>query len=116
MNYKICIVATKEVASLFSAIWADKRIVESSEEAISILFELKKERSISWDESSQLKYWIIFVLEEYIANVSNDDYKKLSSWALPAIISIPSHKWSSWYWEMKLRKIVEKAVWSDIFW
>ena len=105
MNYKICIVATKEVASLFSAIWADKRIVESCESALSALFELKKERQNSWDENSALKYWIIFVLEEYIMNISNDDYKKLSSWALPAIISIPSHKWSSGYWEIKIRKI-----------
>ena len=115
MKYKICIVAKKEIASLFSAIWADKKIVNSAEDAINTLFELKKERQIKWNDNSPLKYWIIFVLEEFLLKASDDDSKKLSSWALPAIISIPSHKWSSWYWDLKIKKIVEKAVWSDIF-
>lgn len=115
MKYKICIVATKEIASLFSAIWADQRIVDK-DTALNTLFELKKERRTPWDENSALKYWIIFVLEDYLLKISPDDYKKLSSWALPAIISIPSHKWSSGYWDIKIKQIVEKAVWSDIFW
>lgn len=116
MNYKIWIVATKEIGSLFSTIWAVSHNVENWEEAIDAILKLKKERQIDWDDSSPLKYWIIFVLEEYLINVSNEEYKKISSWALPAVISIPSHKWSSWYWNLKIKKIVEKAVWSDIFW
>ena len=116
MSYKIWIVATKEVSSLFKVIWAEINEVNSKDEAIKKLLKLKKERQIEWDDSSPLKYWIIFTTEDFLLDVSKDDYNRLTSWALPAVIAIPSHKWSTWYWEEKIRKIVEQAVWSDIFW
>ena len=115
MEYKIWIVAPKEICSLFSAIWAIPSTVNSYEQAVESLMKLKSERKDPSDENSPLKYWIIFVLESYLVTMPAEDYKKLSSWALPAIISIPSHEWSSWYWEQKIRKIVEQAVGTDIF-
>ena len=116
MKYKIWIVASKEISSLFSVLGAEARVVNDKESALKEILEMKKEKQNQDDTNSPLKYWIIFVLEDYLMDISNDDYKKISSWALPAVIAIPSHKWSTWYWERKIRSIVEKAVWSDIFW
>lgn len=79
------------------------------------LFRLKNEKQNEEDENSGKKYAIIFILEEFLKEVSEEDYQKLSSGALPAIIPLPSHKGSTGFGESKIRKIVEKAVGSDIF-
>jgi len=116
MKYKIAVVGSKEVWSLFSAIWAESVIVNSEEKAFDELMKLKKERQEEWNEESPLKYAIIFVIEDLLLNISDENYTKLAQWALPSIISIPSSKWPSWYWNKKIGRIVEKAIWSDIFW
>ena len=103
------------VGAWFAAIGCDVENVFNKEEAKEVLFALKKAKQDDSQENSKQKYAIIFILEEFIKDISDDDYKKLSSWALPAIIPLPSHKGSTGYGEMKIRKIVEKAIGSDIF-
>lgn len=116
MKYKIAVVGSKEIWSLFSAIWAESIVINSKEEAFWELMKLKKERQDKNDEESPLKYAIILVVEDLLLDISDEDYLKLSQWSLPSIISIPSSKWPSWYWNAKIKRIVEKATWSDIFW
>jgi len=115
MSYKIAIVGTKEITTGFTSVGFDAKNVINAEEALESLFAMKKERQDINNEDSPLKYAIIFVLEDFLKSVSEDDYKKLSSGALPAIIPIPSHKGASGFGETKIRRIVEKAVGSDIF-
>lgn len=112
MNYKIAIVGQKEVTAGFSILGFDEYRVENSSEASELLFELKKKNA---DENTQEKYAIIFVIEDFLKEIPLDDYKKLSSGALPAIIPLPSHTGSTGFGETKIRRIVEKAVGSDIF-
>ncbi len=115
MSYKIAIIGTKMITAGFSALGCDVKNVSNKEEAKNILFELKRAKQDEDNEESPGKYAIIFVLEEFIKDISQDDYKKLSSGALPAIIPIPSHKGATGFGETKIRRIVEKAVGSDIF-
>ena len=115
MSYKIAIVGTRGVTSGFAAIGFEAFNVQSSEEATEVLFRLKKERQDETNPESPLKYAIVFVLEDYLKEVAEDDYAKLSKGALPAILPIPSHTGSTGFGETKIRRIVEKAVGSDIF-
>lgn len=114
-NYKIAIVGSKEVTAVFSSLGFEVKNATTTQEATEVLYELKKARQDENDESSPNKYAVIFVLEEFIKDINVDDYKKLSSGALPAIIPIPSHKGATGFGETKIRRIVEKAVGSDIF-
>jgi V/A-type H+-transporting ATPase subunit F len=115
MGYKIAIVGTQEITAGFSVLGFDAFNVLQKEEAKDLLFSLKNKKQEEGKEDSPLSYAIIFVIEEYIKDIPLDDYKKLSSGALPAIIPIPSHTGSTGFGETKIRRIVEKAVGSDIF-
>jgi V/A-type H+/Na+-transporting ATPase subunit F len=114
-NYKIAVVGTKMITAGFATLGCEVKNANSALEAKELLFELKKEKQIAGDEESPQKYAIIFVLEDFIKDISVEDYSKISSGALPAIIPIPSHKGSTGFGETKIRRIVEQAVGSDIF-
>ncbi|PCI24495.1 hypothetical protein COB57_04830 [Candidatus Peregrinibacteria bacterium] len=115
MKYKLAIVGTREITVPFMALGFDAKVVQTSEQALEVLFQLKKEKQDAGVENSPNKYAIIFVLEDFMKDIAIDDYKKLSSGALPAIIPIPSQKGASGFGETKIRRIVERAVGSDIF-
>lgn len=103
--YKVWIIGSKEVSSLFSAIWAEEIKISENETLFRQLLAIKKER----------KYAIIFITEDLMKKFSDEENSRLASWELPAIISIPSVNWTSWLWNRKIKKIVEKAIWADIF-
>ena len=50
----------------------------------------------------------------FAGGISAEDEKKLSRGALPAIIPLPSHQGSSGYGLARLKRIVERAIGSDI--
>ena len=115
MNYNIAIVGTKGVTAGFAAIGFCAFNVQTKKEAQTLLFDLKKEKQDPKNDDSPPKYAIIFVLEEYLKEIPGDEYAKLSQGALPAIIPIPSVQGACGFGETKIRRIVEKAVGSDIF-
>jgi len=113
MNYKIAIIGAREAILGFKALGLEPVFVNKSSEAVESLYNLKKER-VEIDGESRNKYAIIFIMEDLMSEVTDDDYKKLSADALPAIIPLPSHLGSSGYGLKKLKTIVEKAVGMDI--
>lgn len=115
MSYKIAIVGTKETIAGFMALGFETRNAHTAEEARNVLFELRKARQNPYDDKSPLLYAIIFVFEEFLEALSADDYKKICSGALPAVIPLPSHKGPTGFSEVKIRRIVEKAIGVDIF-
>ncbi len=115
MKYKIAIVGKKEEIIGFSAVGVQIFPTKDVEHAISTLFDIKKARQDNNDENSPPLYAIAFVMEDIMKEVSEDDLKKLTAGALPAIISLPGHKGASGFGETKIRSIVEKAVGTDIF-
>lgn len=112
MQYLIAIVGPKEEVLGFKGLGLTIFDVETQAEAEETLFELKKK---TMTEGSTEKYAIVFVLETFIQKIDRDKYQKLSSGAFPAIIPIPGHKGKTGFGLTKIRRIVEKAIGSDIF-
>lgn len=110
MKYSIAIVGNKETILGFKALGLETHDANSAEEAAKTLFELKAKKV---DENPA--YAIIFVTEELAMGIPKEDYKKLSSEALPAIIPIPGSKGTTGYGIQRIGKMVEQAVGSDIF-
>lgn len=113
MKYKIAIVGSREAVAGFSLLGVDIVPVDSTAEAVEQLMRLKKETRTEGGRDIQT-YAIVFITEDLAGGISPDDEKKLARGALPAIIPLPSHQGSSGYGLTRLKRIVERAVGSDI--
>lgn len=113
-NYKIAIVGPKEAVEGFALLGVDIVPAYSSQEAVAALLELKRKTQIDEHGRERNAYGILFVLEDLAAGISPEDERKLSKGALPAIVALPSHRGSTGYAAERLRKLVERAVGSNI--
>lgn len=113
-NYRIAIVGPKEAIAGFALLGVDIVPAYTSSEAAEALFKLK--RTMATDDSGRETnaYGIVFLTEDLAGGISPDDEKKLSRGALPAIIPLPSHQGVSGYGLQRLKRIVERAIGSDI--
>lgn len=112
-QYQMAIIGPRETILGFKALGIEPVYANEPKVALELLFNLKKER-IEFEGDLKHKYAIIFLMEEMAKVITDDDYKKLSSDALPAIIPLPSHLGTTGYGLKKLKTIVEKAVGMDI--
>jgi len=108
-SYKIAVVGTKEVCMAFTLLGVDAVPTDSADGAIEELFRMKKET-----ETGEQGYAAIFITEDLAESISPDDEKKLAKGALPAIIPLPTHRGSTGYGLARIKRIVERAVGSDI--
>ncbi len=115
MKYSIAIVGPKEEILGFAAIGVHTFSADTTEKACDVLFQLKKDMLADGSQESGKKFAIIFVIESVFRDIPQEDYDKLSTGALPAIISLPGNRGSTGFGNEKIRRIVEKAVGSDIF-
>ena len=113
-NYRIAIVGSRQSVQGFSLLGADIVPAESTEKAIAELYRLKKVMNKDEKGIERQTYAIIFVTEDLASGIPAEDEKKLARGALPAIIPLPSHRGSSGYGLARLKRIVERAVGSDI--
>lgn len=113
MTYKIAIVGTREAVAGFSLLGMDIVSVATPAEAVEALFTLKR---ATYEEKGVVRntYGIVFVTEDLLTNLTPEDERKLAKGALPAIVPLPSHKGSSGAGLARLRRIVERAIGSDI--
>lgn len=114
MKHRIAIVGTHEAVSGFSLLGIDVVPVVDAKEATTALFDLKKTMSRDEQGIERNTYAIVFISENLMTDLSPDDEKRLSRGALPAIIPLPSHMGSTGYGQDRLRRIVERAIGSDI--
>lgn len=114
MKYQIAIVGSRDAVAGFSLLGIDIVPVESTAEAVEELLRLKRERRKDERGVEVQTYAIVFITEDLASGISADDEKKLARGALPAIIPLPSHLGSTGYGIARLRRIVERAVGSDI--
>lgn len=112
-SYKMAIIGPRETILGFKALGIETVYISEPKLAVEALFSLKREK-VEVEGESLNKYAILFILEELACEITPDDYKKLSSDALPAIIPLPSHLGTTGYGLKKLKTIVEKAVGMDI--
>ena len=118
MNYKIAIIGAREAIEGFSLLGVTTVAASTTEEAVEKIKEMKRKsgKTDVPNPQSQIPnpYAIIFVTEDLAQAFSPDDEKYFAKDPLPAIIPLPSHLGPSDYSTLRLRRIVERAVGSDI--
>lgn len=112
MKYAVAIVGSKEEIMGFGAVGVQTHEVETDAEGGELLLDLKKQA-----EKGELEtpLAVVFVMERIIKSMDKESYERLSEGALPAFIPLPGSEGSSGFGNEKIRRIVEKAVGSDIF-
>ncbi len=115
MKFGIAIIGRREEILGFSAVGLTIFPAETGEVAREILFDLKRALTDETHTIGTPKFAIVFVMEEFIRSLTQEELTKLSAGALPSIISLPGNSGSTGYGNEKIRRIVEKAVGSDIF-
>ncbi|PIP65006.1 V-type ATP synthase subunit F [Candidatus Peregrinibacteria bacterium CG22_combo_CG10-13_8_21_14_all_49_11] len=113
-SYRIAIVGSPEAVSGFALLGVQVIAVSDAQSARTELFRLKKEMTTSVDGLERNVYAIVFVTEDLMTAVTPDDEKLLVKGALPAIIPLPSHRGSSGYGLARLKRLVERAVGSNV--
>ncbi len=112
-SYRSVIVGTKDVVAGFALLGVDVVAVQNGAEAVQQLFKLKKAMRVE-DGRERHVYAVVFVSEDLLSQLTPDDERRLARGALPAIIPLPSHHASTGYGLHRLKRIVERAVGSDI--
>jgi V/A-type H+-transporting ATPase subunit F len=114
VKHRIAIVGSREAVGGFALLGIDIVPVRSTTEAVEELYRLKKTTQPDDHGIERPLYAIVFLTEDLASGIHPDDEKKLARGALPAIIPIPSHEGASGYGPARLKRIVERAVGSDI--
>ena len=111
-HHKIAVIGPKDEILGFSALVVEAHSALNKEQVLQKLKELHKAKLS--EGSDKPLYAIIFILEDLAMQIPEDEYKKLSASALPAIIPIPGPKGTTGFGLQRISKIVEQAVGSDI--
>jgi V/A-type H+/Na+-transporting ATPase subunit F len=114
MNYRIAIVGPKEAVAGFALLGVHVVPANTPHEAVDALFKLKKTTMTDDQGRERSAYGIVFISEDLATGISSEDEKKLARGALPAIIPLPSHRAATGYGLARLKRIVERAIGSDI--
>lgn len=115
MKHKTAIIGNKETILGFKALGLKTFNANDAEEATEILFKLKEEQ-IQDPKTGEMKpaFALILITEDLAMGISDENYKKLSQGALPAIIPVPGSQGASGYGLKRIGKMVEQAVGSNI--
>jgi V/A-type H+-transporting ATPase subunit F len=111
MDFKIAIIGPKDAIIGFSALGVVPFESYSADEALEILKKIK----LDLVEDNEDQFAIVLINEDIIKDIPQDEYKKITKEALPAIISVPGIQGSTGFGAEKVRRMVEQAVGSDIF-
>jgi vacuolar-type H+-ATPase subunit F/Vma7 len=112
-QYRLAIIGAKHSILLYRAFGVESFGVSNIEEAREKLNELVAENQ--GDEKKTPTYAVIFVEENFFREFPEDLLEKLARKPLPAVTPVPSPGGSEDdYSSERLRKIVERAVGSDI--
>lgn len=103
LEYKIAIIGNQDAVFGFRTIGVDAVAVKSPEEAQIRVKELY----------NSPEYAVIMITEDW-AEILDETLRKLPPKALPAIVAVPSQAGSTGAGLLQLKRIVERAVGSDI--
>ena len=102
MDYKIAIIGSPQTILGFKALGVVAFPISSSEEGKEIIKEIVDGQ-----------YAILLITEDWVVALE-EELNELKSQALPAVTILPSQLGSTGIGNQELRKIVERAVGSDI--
>ncbi len=109
-QYKVAVVGPKDLVFGFKALGATVMPAQDSNQALEVIAEAR-EQTISGGEE---KFAVIMVTAGLAQGISDDDYKKITRGALPAVVVIPDLVSEKEAGERKLKELTEKAIGSDI--
>lgn len=113
MNYKLAVVGNASSVLLYKALGCETYAIYSLDEARETAEKLF--RTTHDDTNKTPEYAVIFVEESYYKVFPEDLIEKFARKALPAVIPVPSPGESDDdFASQRLRRIVERAVGSDI--
>jgi V/A-type H+/Na+-transporting ATPase subunit F len=113
-NYKIAIIGNKDTILGFKALGIETFNAVNRDQAVEILFSMKKSNKDDIEKENRNSYAIVFITENLAEEITKEEYQKLSKEALPAIIPLPSSSGTSGYGIKRIGKIIEMAIGSDI--
>lgn len=108
-NFHIAIIGPESATSGFRALGFTRISVSNSDEAREAILDLRSKTQ----PNGKPQFAIIFLLEELASKITEDDWKKWSTKALPAVTLLPGLKQSGLA-ASRMKKIVERAIGSDI--
>ena len=112
-DFKLAVVGNPSSILLYRAIGVETHAVKDSAEAATKTEELFTANL--GDENKTAQYAIVFVEEDFYKNFSEDLLIKMSNKPLPAVVPVPVPRDGGDGFALKrLRKIVERAIGSDI--
>ncbi|MBU0981357.1 hypothetical protein KKC94_01570 [Patescibacteria group bacterium] len=108
-THEIAIIGPRELVLGFKAIGVSTHFSSTASETIEHIKGLKEEKI-----GDLPRYAIIFILESHAKEIPQDEYKKLTEDALPALIALPGPEGGTGFGLDRLGQIVEKAIGSNI--
>lgn len=111
-TYNIAVVGPADTISGFRALGVDVFDAHTADEAREHIIAIR--RMTSGEGEQNKPYAVVLVVDSLLAGLSDDDYKRLTTGALPALLAIPSITSDTEASTRKLRELAEKAIGSDI--
>lgn len=111
-TYQIAIVGPEEVISGFKALGVETFPAETSSGALEALIQIKN--SVESDASTGKPFALVILIESLALGIPQEDMRRVSKGALPAIVVLPGIEGSKGLGQAKLRALAEKAVGTDI--
>ena len=104
-KYKIATIGKESVISGFKALGVTPMIARDSDTALEYLKKIS---------SGEQEYAVVIITEELLNGISEDEYKKITKSALPAIVAFPEFGGGGGRGEERLKVLAEKAIGSSI--
>lgn len=110
-NYEIAVIGPEDVVSGFKALGVHVFDASDSETALATIKDLRQQTIRQEDGTN---YATIYVIDHLLRDIPADEYEKVTSGPLPAVIAIPGLKADKEAGKRKLRALAKKAIGSDI--
>lgn len=106
-TYKIAIVGDPELSAIFRTLGCDVYPAFTKDEVYNTILTMKL-------PDAPHSYGIVFVFEDVLERLSEEEYEKITEGALPSIVAVPSPNKESTYSVTKLKKLTEQALGQDL--
>lgn len=111
-DYKIAIVGPQEMVAGFRALGVEMFTARTGQEALDQIRQIK---AVTLDESIMTVYAVVCIIEDLMRDMDNEEYTRVASGPLPAVVILPGAQGTQGFAEMRLRRLAEKAIGSAIF-
>ncbi len=111
-SYNIAIIGPGAIISGFKALGVTSFDAEKGDLALEILRKIKKD--IDENTPDTKKFAVVIIIESIARDIPKEELDKISDGALPAIVELPGLGYSHGAGVVKLKRLAEKAIGSDI--